>query len=56
LTYLATSTDGLDVKISGNHLTFLPEPGFFGERVITVVASDGEAVVQQDLLVRIVKR
>ncbi|MBD3304322.1 hypothetical protein GF343_04190 [Candidatus Woesearchaeota archaeon] len=56
LTYLATSTDGLNVKISGNHLTFLPEPGVFGERTVTVVASDGEEVVQQDLLVRIVRR
>ncbi|MBW3004610.1 hypothetical protein KY310_02165 [Candidatus Woesearchaeota archaeon] len=56
LTYLATSTDGLDVKVSGSYISFIPQPGVFGERVITVVASDGTEVVQQDLLVRIVKR
>lgn len=56
LTYLATSTDGLNVKVSGNHLTFIPETGVFGEKTITVVASDGKEVVQQNLLVRIVRR
>jgi len=56
LTYLATSTDGLDVKINGNFLTFLPQPGVFGERVLTVIASDGVEVVQQDLLVRMVRQ
>jgi len=56
LTYLATSTSGLDVKINGDFLSFIPQPGVFGERMITVVASDGEEVVQQELVVRIVKR
>ncbi len=56
LTYLATSTDGLDVKINRNFLTFLPASGVFGERVLAVIASDGAEVVQQDLLIRIVRK
>ncbi len=56
LTYLATSTHGLDVKINRNFLTFLPQSRVFGERVLTVIASDGVEVVQQDLIVRIVRK
>jgi hypothetical protein len=54
LTYLATSANGLQVKVDGDFLTFLPEPGVFGERTVTVLASDGENVVRQELLVTVV--
>lgn len=56
LVYLATSADGLDVKVSGSFLTFIPAPGVFGDRTVSVVASDGSSVVQKDVLVRIVRQ
>ena len=56
LTYLATSAGGLDMKINGNFLTFLPEPGYYGNRQVTVIASDGEEVIQQGLLISVVQK
>lgn len=55
LSYLATSAPGLDVRVKGSFLTFLPQKGVFGDRTISVVASDGEHVVKQELAVSIVK-
>ena len=54
LTYLATSAPGLQVQVDGDFLTFLPEPGVFGERTVTVLASDGENVARKELLVAVV--
>lgn len=55
LAYLATSTEGLGVKVDGNHLTFIPAQGVYGAKEITVVASDGENVVKKDVIVNIVR-
>lgn len=55
LTYLATSTEGLGVDIEDSFLTFIPAPGVFGKKTIMVVASDGENVVKQEILVNVVK-
>lgn len=55
LAYLATSAPGLKVQLNGNFLTFLPEPGVFGKRAVTIVASDGQAVTKQEMIVDIIK-
>lgn len=55
LTYLATSTPGLDVKLTNNFLTFLPQEGVFGKRSIIVVASDGKEVIRKQFIVDILR-
>ncbi|MBW2973599.1 hypothetical protein KY346_04350 [Candidatus Woesearchaeota archaeon] len=54
LTYLATSAPGLQVELSGSLLTFNPEKGIIGPRIITVVASDGKHITRKEIAVDIV--
>ncbi len=46
LTFLATDEDMVKVSVDGSIATFVPAPGFAGERVITIVATDGTNVVR----------
>ena len=53
MTFLATSTPGLDIRLNNNFLTFLPEQGVFGRRAIILVASDGKEIIRKEILVDI---
>ncbi len=53
LTFIATQTENLDVQVSNDILTITPEPGFAGERVVTVIASDGTQVTSKRLNIEV---
>ncbi len=44
LIFDATQTENMEVVLEGNELRIIPEPGFTGQRVVTLYASDGEQV------------
>ena len=44
LTFTSTQTDQLSVSLDETVLKIIPEPGFTGERIVTVFASDGGQV------------
>ncbi len=47
LTFIASETENISVDLQDNTLTITPEPGFSGERMISIVASDGETVTTE---------
>jgi parallel beta-helix repeat protein len=53
LTFVATNTEGLVVGLNEDKLTITPEPGFTGERVVTVFASDGSQVARKQLKIEV---
>ncbi len=56
LTFVATNTENLDVVLEGSQLSITPEPGFVGERIVTVFASDGEQVSRKRLKIEVTGR
>ncbi|MEM4263594.1 MAG: hypothetical protein QW666_01710 [Candidatus Woesearchaeota archaeon] len=55
LVYLATSARNINVEVSGSQLIITPEPGAFGTREITVVASDGIDTTKKTIKLNIIQ-
>ncbi len=53
LTFITTQTENLDVQLAVDQLTITPEPGFIGERIVTVIASDGQQIASKRLKIEI---
>jgi subtilisin family serine protease len=51
LTFLASRTDKIATWVEGTSLIIEPTPGFVGERIITIYASDGEAITRKRIKV-----
>lgn len=49
LTYLASGASNLSVGVDNSLLRVVPDAGFFGERRISVIASDETSIVRQEL-------
>ncbi len=46
LTFIIAEEDRISVSMSGSIATLAPAPGFAGERVLTIIASDGTSIVR----------
>jgi hypothetical protein len=53
LTFIATQSENLVVDVNDNILTITPEPGFTGERMVAVVASDGTQIASKRLKIEV---
>ncbi len=53
LTFIASDTENISIDLQDNTLTITPEPGFSGERMISIVASDGEKVTTERVRVSV---
>ena len=56
LTFVATATENLHVVLEGSQLSITPDPGFTGERIVTVFASDGQQVSRKRLKIEVTGR
>ncbi|MEM4246945.1 MAG: LamG-like jellyroll fold domain-containing protein, partial [Candidatus Woesearchaeota archaeon] len=54
LTYIATQTENLDIMLDDDLLKITPEPAFVGERVVSIIASDGESVTTKRIRIDVV--
>ncbi|MEM4243007.1 MAG: LamG-like jellyroll fold domain-containing protein, partial [Candidatus Woesearchaeota archaeon] len=54
LTYIATQTENMNVVLEESLLIITPEPAFVGERIVSIMASDGESVTTKRIRVEVI--
>ncbi len=56
LTYLATAPQGVQVEINNQHMIITPQPGAYGTREITIIASDGTNTAKKQIGINIINK
>lgn len=54
LTYLATAPQGVHVETNNQYLILMPQPGAYGTREITIIASDGINTAKKQIGISII--
>ncbi|MEM2916660.1 MAG: right-handed parallel beta-helix repeat-containing protein, partial [Candidatus Woesearchaeota archaeon] len=54
LTYIATQTENMNVVLEDSILSITPEPAFVGERIVSIMASDGLSVTTKRIRVEVI--